>query len=166
MLKSEDHKPRGLQNYSSLKRRQPNPTPHYSVRVVLQRAELGHLPAPFLPVKKLLICLAVGKACSADSHVLQKAKVFNLMPATLLIKKLWWLLIVGLNATDIVGFLRGQTKLSFSQEEKSLCRHNCFLMKTLRCQPTPVIWMRFGCLTGIIRLEQKRQELHITCSSP
>ena len=167
-LKTEDHKPRGIKIYSSCKGRWPNQTPSSSGWVVLQRAEPSRLPVLLLPVKKLLVRLAVGKACSADSHVLQKAKVFDLMPATLLVKKLWWLLIVGLNATDVIGFLRRQIKPKqiFTQKEKSLCRHNCFLAKALRCQPTPGTWARFGCLTGITRLEQKWQGWHITRSSP
>lgn len=69
-------------------------------------------------MKELLVRLAVGKACSADSDVLQKAKVFNLMPATLLVKKLWGLLIVGLDAADVIGLLQGQTKPCFTQSKK------------------------------------------------
>lgn len=115
VLKSEDHKPRGLETYCPLMGRQPNRS---STPAVLQWAEASHLPTPSLPVQKLLVRLAVGKSCSAHSHIFQKAKVFNLMPATFLVKNLWWLLIVGLNATDVIGFLMGQSKASFIQKER------------------------------------------------
>lgn len=59
-----------------------------------------------LPVKKLLIGLAEGKACPAHSHVLQQSKVFHLMTAALIIKYLWGLLVIGFDATHIVWFLK------------------------------------------------------------
>lgn len=64
--------------------------------------------AALLPVKELLVGLAVGKACPSHPDVLQQSQVLHLVPAALLVKQLGGLLVVGLNAADVIGLLEGQ----------------------------------------------------------
>lgn len=59
-----------------------------------------------LPVKEFFVCLAIGISCPPYSYIFQKSKIFNLMLASFFIKQLWWLLVIGFNAADIVWFLK------------------------------------------------------------
>lgn len=60
----------------------------------------------FSPVKKLLICLAEGKACPTHPHVLQQSEILYLMPAAFIIKHLWGLLVIRFDATYVIRFLK------------------------------------------------------------
>lgn len=57
-------------------------------------------------MKKLLIGLAVGKACPTHPHVFQQPQVLHLVPAAVIIKDLWGLLVVGFDATYVIWLLK------------------------------------------------------------
>lgn len=72
-----------------------------------------------LPVEELLVGLAIGKACPPHPDVLQQAEVLHLVPAALLVKQLRGLLVIGLDATDVIGLLTGQSKGTWFRRRKS-----------------------------------------------
>lgn len=81
------------------------------------RPGLGH--NCLLPVEELLVGLAIGKACPPHPDVLQQAEVLHLVPAALLVKQLRGLLVIGLDATDVIGLLTGQSKGTWFRRRKS-----------------------------------------------
>lgn len=66
-----------------------------------------------LPLQEAGIGLPVGKACPADHHILQQAKVGHLVLAACVVKQHRRLHLVGLYASHVVRLLEERTKELF-----------------------------------------------------
>lgn len=85
----------------------------------------------FLPVKKLLICLAKSKARTSYPHIFQKSKILYLVSTALIIKYLWRFLVIGFDATHIIWFLKRKSIskwLNFPGETSQMHYPNMYLV--------------------------------------